>query len=261
MNYDNLETAAQVLEDEGADDMANAIHNAITTLREWDAASDVIHALIDSLPNPPPRAGNIADRVRAALERTPSTQAVRDALCGRLARSHLAALDRIAELEKELDRLQTLWDDVTAARAEEAILRPDPAPLGLEAALDEVVRAAGAIKACIDAGYVVREDSGHRVGEAMTSTIQARLTRLLAVERGDESAAPEGWRVGPSGWAVYGAMSGNVVKIVSREDVGEWAWEVYADNNDDRPLATGEERTALEAMEAADAAAKETPDV
>lgn len=80
-----------------------------------------------------------------------------------------------------------------------------------------------------------------------------RLARILAVECGDESQAPEGWRVGASGWFAYGEDPGQCEREVMREDLTEpWLWVVYSDEG---PAAKqGTAPSAVEAMEAADAA-------
>ena len=67
-----------------------------------------------------------------------------------------------------------------------------------------------------------------------------RLARILAVERGDASAAPEGWK--RNKWDVWERPSGSVERI----QAGEWDW--LAD------MESGIAPTALEAMESADAA-------
>ena len=75
-----------------------------------------------------------------------------------------------------------------------------------------------------------------------------RLTRVLAVEGGDESAAPEGWRP-----AMGGAWSGKDDNYVHRIGAGRWSWVSRDTRNKVR--GRGEAPTALEAMEAADRAA------
>jgi hypothetical protein len=77
-----------------------------------------------------------------------------------------------------------------------------------------------------------------------------RLARILAVERGDESAAPEGWRF-DAGSVHEGTLdgwrrdaSGSTVDVV-RERAGSWSPPPWID---------GRYPTALEAMDAADAA-------
>lgn len=72
----------------------------------------------------------------------------------------------------------------------------------------------------------------------------ARLSRVLAVERGDQSAAPEGWAQSGTSWQ-RGTLA------VWRPKLGRWDW---ASNWD-----SGTAPTALEAMEAADRAAEEAP--
>lgn len=75
----------------------------------------------------------------------------------------------------------------------------------------------------------------------------ARLERVLAVEQGDESQAPEGWRpqtVIGTEWAHEGRSL-----LVMRGF--RWCW--YDDKDDDK---RGIASTALEAMEAADRAAR-----
>lgn len=81
-----------------------------------------------------------------------------------------------------------------------------------------------------------------------TRTERDRLRRILAVERGDAGAAPEGWRhTDRDGWR------GNDTLVWCRQDppgsVAHWSWTT----DKERGVAP----TALEAMEAADRAAKE----
>jgi len=85
-----------------------------------------------------------------------------------------------------------------------------------------------------------------------------RLSRILAVERGDEVQAPEGWRVGASGWFAYGEDPGQCDREVMREDLTEpWLWVVYSDEGP--AVKQGTASSALEAMQAADAA-RTTPE-
>jgi len=84
-----------------------------------------------------------------------------------------------------------------------------------------------------------------------------RLARILAVERGDEGQAPEGWRVGASGWFAYGEDPGQCDREIMREDLTEpWLWVIYSD--DGPATQQGPAPSALEAMEAADEARKES---
>lgn len=91
----------------------------------------------------------------------------------------------------------------------------------------------------------------------------ARLERILAVERGDASAAPEGWRDESAPLARRCSW----VRRVFRETGGlEWLLQVWWDgawkwetNGLPAPRHQGTAPTALEAMEAADRAAKERP--
>jgi len=76
-----------------------------------------------------------------------------------------------------------------------------------------------------------------------------RLARILAVERGDESAAPEGWRIdgrigGRPSWRGNGGDCG--------WERGEWLW--WRGPDWQFAHACGTAPTALDAMEAADAA-------
>lgn len=81
-----------------------------------------------------------------------------------------------------------------------------------------------------------------------------RLARILAVERGGESQAPEGWSCGPSGWCVRGP-DGQDVSMIAREETNRpWVWWSHPDGGEQRE---GTAPSALEAMEAADAARKE----
>jgi hypothetical protein len=73
-----------------------------------------------------------------------------------------------------------------------------------------------------------------------------RLARVLAVERGDQTAAPDGWRPAGASWL---RRTSGALGAVSPQQLGHersWTWSV----ND----AIGRADTALEAMEAADAA-------
>lgn len=88
-----------------------------------------------------------------------------------------------------------------------------------------------------------------------------RLARILAVERGDASAAPSGWErgddcydvqhwLGPERSRPYGQDYGSVVIRRSYSSAARWEWETYRDYE----RLTGTADTALEAIEAADAA-------
>ena len=88
-----------------------------------------------------------------------------------------------------------------------------------------------------------------------------RLRRVLAVECGDESEAPDGWVTShPGSW---GYAQGPVVGRVTRMQSGAgwaWSWNELRSRQDGWRLAksavvaSGQAPTALEAMEAADAA-------
>lgn len=73
-----------------------------------------------------------------------------------------------------------------------------------------------------------------------------RLLRLLAVERGDESQAPEGWRRPAGRW--IGPCGASVVRGYAPG--GGQAWAAFGWDG----AVLGWHPTALEAMEAADAA-------
>lgn len=75
----------------------------------------------------------------------------------------------------------------------------------------------------------------------------ARLERVLAVERGDASQAPSGWVGTPAG---IGWDRGKA--CVWRLTVGRWRWRIGFGEVHDA-------ETALEAMEAADAAGEVAP--
>lgn len=83
-----------------------------------------------------------------------------------------------------------------------------------------------------------------------------RLRRILAVERGDQGAAPEGWhRVSARRW---GRESRRYCSAVDRfEGAGKTEWRFHFGTTPPGPM--GPYPSALEAMEAADRAAKETP--
>jgi hypothetical protein len=78
-----------------------------------------------------------------------------------------------------------------------------------------------------------------------------RLARVLAVERGDQTAAPDGWRwVGT--WSRYDVIAdtGAAVTLSTSGAQRWWSWDCSGPGG----RASGRESTALEAMEAADAA-------
>lgn len=77
-----------------------------------------------------------------------------------------------------------------------------------------------------------------------------RLRRILTVERGDQSAAPEGWRRNHDTWSTWDDS------FVHRIEAGRWDWVA---RRGAAVLGRGTAPTALEAMEAADRAAKEIP--
>lgn len=77
-----------------------------------------------------------------------------------------------------------------------------------------------------------------------------RLRRILAVEAGDAAMAPEGWRP-----TTGGAWSGKEDNYVYRIAAGRWSWVSRDTRNKVR--GRGDSPSALEAMEAADAARKE----
>lgn len=77
----------------------------------------------------------------------------------------------------------------------------------------------------------------------------ARLERILAVERGDQSAAPEGWRFDVA--VDYDWTHDHHFSDIAKGR-GRWYW--YRCD-----VECGTAPTALEAMEAADRAAKESP--
>jgi hypothetical protein len=83
-----------------------------------------------------------------------------------------------------------------------------------------------------------------------------RLARILAVERGDVSAAPEGWeRFNGSRDQWVKANSRSVWRADGRALAARWSWECLGERDDESER--GACNTALEAMEAADNAAKE----
>lgn len=71
-----------------------------------------------------------------------------------------------------------------------------------------------------------------------------RLARVLAVEGGDEAAAPEGWRP-----TTGGAWNGKEDNYVYRISAGRWSWVSRDTRNAVR--GRGEAANALEAMESA----------
>ena len=74
-----------------------------------------------------------------------------------------------------------------------------------------------------------------------------RLTRILAVEKGDQSAAPEGWRGERNAWSTADDF------FVHRVEAGRWEWVAVPRRS------LGVAGSALEAMEAADAALAVSP--
>jgi len=87
-----------------------------------------------------------------------------------------------------------------------------------------------------------------------------RLARILAVERGDESAAPEGWERNGDGWTKWGGLLGPHIHVRRERyqpDVWSWSSQSRA-SGPSRPLRWDGPAmrvgSALEAMEAADAA-------
>lgn len=79
-----------------------------------------------------------------------------------------------------------------------------------------------------------------------------RVKRLLAVEVGDVSALPEHWKQSGSGDAYNGSTHLGHEDYVHRIARGRWSW--VARDRAGKRMGSGECRTALEAMEAADAA-------
>jgi len=87
-----------------------------------------------------------------------------------------------------------------------------------------------------------------------------RLARILAVERGDESAAPEGWERNGDGWTRWGGLLGPHIHVRRERyqpDVWSWSSQSRA-SGPSRPLRWDGPAvrvgSALEAMEAADVA-------
>jgi hypothetical protein len=77
----------------------------------------------------------------------------------------------------------------------------------------------------------------------------ARLERVLAVEGGDKAQAPPDWRP-----TTGGAWNGKEDNYVHRIAAGRWSWVSRDTRNTVR--GRGESPSALEAMEAADAAGR-----
>ena len=114
------------------------------------------------------------------------------------------------------------------------------------AALDRYVSVRDALRSCPanDVDRVVDELAALIVAHgAAASESAARLRRVLAVERGDQSQAPEGWAYNGTTWSKRGA----VVGFDADDGVRDWRWRVHVGCRSDF------ESTALEAMEAADA--------
>jgi len=149
----------------------------------------------------------------------------------RLARTVIALHDRVAEVEAERDEARRMLhrEQENAAARERVLSRRVDALRASERATNEARRE------------------------------RDRLARILAVERGDESQAPEGWRVGASGWFAYGEDPGQCDREVMREDLTEpWLWVVYSD--DGPAIKQGNAPSYLEAMDAADTARGEVTD-
>ena len=80
-----------------------------------------------------------------------------------------------------------------------------------------------------------------------------RLARILAVERGDESAAPEGWTMTrPGRWSHPYTDDAHACVYLLDTGPNQWGWYVSAPDAGRNHSASAP--TALEAMEAADAA-------
>ena len=85
----------------------------------------------------------------------------------------------------------------------------------------------------------------------------ARLRCVLAVEQGDASAAPDGWR--PSMGEAWTCVARDAEHYTYRITRGRWDWVSRSSRG--KVYGRGVAATALEAMEAADRAAKEVSDV
>jgi len=80
-----------------------------------------------------------------------------------------------------------------------------------------------------------------------------RLARILAVERGDESAAPKGWTMTrPGRWSHPYTDDAHACVYLLDAGPNQWGWYVSAPDASRNHSASAP--TALEAMEAADAA-------
>ncbi len=80
-----------------------------------------------------------------------------------------------------------------------------------------------------------------------------RLARILAVERGDASAAPEGWeRVNGSRDQWANENNRAVWRADGRAPAARWSWEWLGEEDDESQRGACD--SALEAMETADAA-------
>lgn len=184
----------------------------------------------------------------------------------RVAHALLAALDRIAELEQRLDDPGTTHADGCHAWG--------PKHYGCaEARIGELERmASAAVAACHECGevrlcdedgcclmcgtdiVVYADRRGFEVASERIAELEAqvaRLSRVLAVERGDESQAPDGWSW--TGWRWVSAGRDVARKANSLDWIAS-----RRRKHQDRYVLVATCATALEAMEAADEAAKES---
>jgi hypothetical protein len=93
------------------------------------------------------------------------------------------------------------------------------------------------------------EDLERQLGEVEAE--RDRLARILAVERGDVAMAPDGWGHGFA--YAWRRQAGESRLIVDRASGGSWSWTTRTLN----ATVSGHADTALEAMEAAEAALAE----
>ena len=83
----------------------------------------------------------------------------------------------------------------------------------------------------------------------------ARLERILAVERGDQSAAPAGWGYADPVWRRGDYIVARMAGVIGEDGLALYRAVHLSPHNHETHFAS----TALEAMEAADRAAKESP--
>jgi hypothetical protein len=146
-----------------------------------------------------------------------------------------------------------LRDEYEALRAEVARLEAELSKAVAER--DEAIleAAAGYVEAIEHPDVVAICNAAEAENERLTAE-RDRLARVLAVERGDATAAPEGWSGPYNDWYRGNDDGTGLFCTTCWTGRGRHKWAVYVDGE---LVADGVAATALEAMEAADAAAGE----